>query len=93
MAVKPKTTNQPTKSGRLPKRGRKRRERIDESKNVQTYQPAPTASTVGPCVTVSQIVGRPGTGRLPSTIAPPPCGGCPTNLNGEGGSGGAKVLG
>ena len=29
-------TNQPTISGRLPKRGRKRRERIDESKNVQT---------------------------------------------------------
>ena len=34
-------------------------------------QPAPTASTVGPCPTVIQIVGRPGTGRLPSTIAPP----------------------
>ena len=33
--------------------------------------PAPTASAVGPCLTVIQIVGRPGTGRSPSTIAPP----------------------
>ena len=33
--------------------------------------PAPTASTVGPCPTVIQIVGRPGAGSLPSTIAPP----------------------
>ena len=33
--------------------------------------PAPTASTVGPCPTVIQIVGRPGTGSLPSTIASP----------------------
>ena len=33
--------------------------------------PAPTASAVGPCPTVIQIVGRLGTGRLPSTIAPP----------------------
>ena len=33
--------------------------------------PAPTASTVGPCPTVIQIVGRPGTGSLPSIIAPP----------------------
>ena len=32
--------------------------------------PAPTASTIGPCPTVIQIVGRPGTGSLPSTIAP-----------------------
>ena len=44
---------------------------IDESKNVQTTPPAPTASAVGPCPTVIQIVGRPGTGSLPSTIAPP----------------------
>ena len=28
-------------------------------------------SAVGPCPTVIQIVGRPGTGSLPSTIAPP----------------------
>ena len=32
--------------------------------------PAPTASAVGPCPTVIQIVGRPGTGSLPRTIAP-----------------------
>ena len=33
--------------------------------------PAPTASAVGPCPTLIQIVGRPGTGSLPSTITPP----------------------
>ena len=33
--------------------------------------PAPTASAVGPCPTIIQIVGRPGTGSLPSTFAPP----------------------
>ena len=33
--------------------------------------PAPTASAVGPCPTPNQTVGRPGTGSLPSTIAPP----------------------
>ena len=32
---------------------------------------APTASAIGPCPTVIKIVGRPGTGSLPSTIAPP----------------------
>ena len=32
--------------------------------------PAPTASAVGPCPTIIQIVGRPGTGSLLSTIAP-----------------------
>ena len=32
--------------------------------------PAPTASGIGPCPTVIKIVGRPGTGSLPSTIAP-----------------------
>ena len=36
-----------------------RRERIDESKNVQTTTPAPTASAIGPCPTVIKIVGRP----------------------------------
>ena len=30
--------------------------------------PAPTTSTVGPCPTEIQIVGRPGTRSLPSTI-------------------------
>ena len=33
--------------------------------------PAPTTSAVCPCLTVIQIVGRPGTRSLPSTIAPP----------------------
>ena len=32
---------------------------------------APTASAVSPCPTIIQIVGRPGTGSLSSTIAPP----------------------
>ena len=32
---------------------------------------APNASAVGPCLTVIEIVGRPGTRSLPSTIAPP----------------------
>ena len=69
--MKPKATNQ-QKSGCLQKRGRKRREGIDESKNVQTTPRAPTASAVGPpCLTLIQIVGRPGTGSLPSTIALP----------------------
>ena len=37
--------------------------------------PAPTANVVGPWPTVINIVGRPGTGSLPSTIAHPttPC--------------------
>ena len=33
--------------------------------------PALTARAVGPCPTVIKIVGRPGTGSLPSTFAPP----------------------
>ena len=33
-------------------------------------QPAPT-SAVGPCPTIFEVVGRTGTGTLPSTIAPP----------------------
>ena len=33
--------------------------------------PAPTASAIGLCPTVIKVVGRPGTGSLPSTIAPP----------------------
>ena len=56
-------------SGRLPKRGRKRSERIDESK--MSKQPAPTASAADPCPTVIKLVGRPGTGSLPSTFVPP----------------------
>ena len=45
-----------------------RGERIDESKNSKPPPPAPTASAIGPCPTVIKIVGRPGTGSLPSTI-------------------------
>ena len=48
-----------------------RGERIDESKNVQTTPTPPAASAIGPCPTVIKIVGHPGTGSLPSTIAPP----------------------
>ena len=33
--------------------------------------PALTASTIGPCPTIIQVLGRPGTGSLPRTIAPP----------------------
>ena len=33
--------------------------------------PAPTASAIGTCPTVIKFAGRPGTGSLPSTIAPP----------------------
>ena len=33
--------------------------------------PAPTASAIGPCPTIIKIVGRPGTGSLPRTIASP----------------------
>ena len=40
-------------------RGGDRGERIEENKNVQTTQTAPTA--IGPRPTINQIVGRPGT--------------------------------
>ena len=40
-------------------------------KMSKQHHPPPTASTVGPCPTIIQNVGRPGTGSLPSTIAPP----------------------
>ena len=49
----------------------KEERKIDEKKNVQTAPPAPTASAVGPCPTIIQSVGRPGTGSWPRTIAPP----------------------
>ena len=55
-------------SGRLSEKGCKKREMIDERKNVQTIPPVPAASTVGPRPTIIQIVGRPGTGGLPRTI-------------------------
>ena len=58
-------------SDRLPERRRKRRERIDVSKNVQTTPTRTFCKRSRPLPTVIQIVGRPGTGSLPSTIAPP----------------------
>ena len=59
-------------SQREGERGEKGQMRVKMSKQPP---PVPTASAVGSCPTVIQIVGRPGTGRLPSTIAPPdhPC--------------------
>ena len=33
--------------------------------------PAPTACAIGPCPTIIQSAGRPDTGSLPRTIAPP----------------------
>ena len=48
-----------------------RGERIDESKNVQTTPTRTYCKRNRPCPTVIKIVGRPGTGSLPSTIAPP----------------------
>ena len=48
--------------------GEKGQTRVKKSKQPP---PAPTASTIGPCPTVIHIVGRPGTGSLPSTVAPP----------------------
>ena len=49
----------------------KKRKRIEESKMSKQPPPAPTASSIGSCSTIIQIVGRPGTGSLPRTIAPP----------------------
>ena len=57
--------------GRLSQRGRKRRERIDESKNVQTTPTRTYCECSRPLPYCIQIVGRPSTGSLPSTIAPP----------------------
>ena len=57
-----------TVSQREGERGEKGQMRVKMSKRPP---PAPTASAVGPCPTVIQTVGRPGTGSLPSTIAPP----------------------
>ena len=49
----------------ISQRAGERRERIDESKNVKSTPPAPTASATGPFPTVIEIVGRPGAGSLP----------------------------
>ena len=55
-------------SQREGERGKKGKMKVKISKQPP---PAPTASAVGPCPTVIQTVGRPGTGSSPSTIAPP----------------------
>ena len=55
-------------SQREGERGKKGQTRVKMSKPPP---PAPTESAIGPCPTEIQIVGRPGTGSLPSTIAPP----------------------
>ena len=55
-------------SQREGERGKKGQTRVKMSKPPP---PATTASAIGPCPTEIQIVGRPGTGSLPSTIAPP----------------------
>ena len=56
-------------SGRLPKRGRKRREMIDESKNVQTTRTYGKCSRPLPYYTPNCRTAR--HWKLPSTIAPP----------------------
>ena len=68
-------------SGRLQKRGRKRRERIDKSKNVQTTPPLPTANALCPCSTVIEIVVSPAIGPCPTVIeivVSPAIGPCPS---------------
>ena len=51
-------------------KGEKKKRRVKMSKPPPPPS-APSASTIGPCSTTIQIVGRPGTGSLPRTIAPP----------------------
>ena len=55
-------------SQREGERGEKGQRRVKMSKQPP---PAPTASALGPCPTIIQIVGRPGTENLPRTSAPP----------------------
>ena len=54
-------------------REREKEKRKDRGEIKISKQPplAPTASTIGPCHTIIQTVGRPGTGSLPRTIATP----------------------
>ena len=52
-------------------REREKKERIDECKNVQTTPTRTYCERSRPWPYCIQIVGRPGTGSLPSTIAPP----------------------
>ena len=59
-------------SQREGERGEKGQRRVKISKQPP---PAPTASAIGPCPTISQIVGRPGTGSNTQdhrTTRPPP---------------------
>ena len=58
----------PSPKERERERGKKGQMRVKMSKQPP---PAPTASALGPCPTVIQIVERPGTGSLLSTIAQP----------------------
>ena len=55
-------------------RGKKRKRNERQEKMSKQPPSAPTASTIGPCPTLIQICRRPGTGNLPSTIAPRPSG-------------------
>ena len=64
----PLIPKQPTNQ---PKRGRKRRERIDESKNVQTTPTRTYCKCSRPLSYCNPICRTPGTSSLPSTIAPP----------------------
>ena len=57
--------------GPSPKEREKEEKGYMRVKMSKPSPPAPTASAIGPCPTVIKIVGRPSTGSLPSTIAPP----------------------
>ena len=68
-AVKPKTTNYIGPSPR--DRDKEKRKDRGSKKMSKRSPPSPTASAIGPCPTITQNVGCPGTGSLPRTIAPP----------------------
>ena len=59
---------QETDSQREGTRGEKGQRRVKVSEQPP---PAPTASPISPCPTIIQNIGRPDTGSLPRTIAPP----------------------
>ena len=44
---------------------------MNERKNVQQLPPTPAASAEAPALLYFKLAGRPGTGSLPSIIAPP----------------------
>ena len=61
--------------------GERGEKRIDREKMSKQPPPAPAASAVGPCPTIIQIVGRPGTGSFepshhPTTPGKNRCCGC-----------------